>query len=94
MRTVFLVTPEEVAKARSLEEKLIAIPPESGVLFVGVSVEPANDLRIKPIYEVFVGCSPAMEPVAIQGLVLLLLKEEIAEGHLFRVSAHRGLSRK
>lgn len=94
MRTIFLVTQEEVAKARALEQKLIALPPASGILFVSVSVEPANDLSMRPIYRVFVGCSPEIEPASMKALIMLFLKEEVEKGELFAVAAHRGVCRK
>ena len=89
MKTLFFVKPEEGDLARHMEAKLLKLPLSSGVLFVGVSVDPGE----RPIYRVWVGCSRNLDEALMDSLVRVTLREEIDSGAIIAVEAHRGLSR-
>lgn len=94
MRNVFFVQPDEAELARALEKKLLSLPIESGVLFVGVSVMPdpldVHDRR--PLYRIVIGCSRDREPSLMDSLARGYLKELVDERQLM-VEAYRGLDR-
>lgn len=79
--------------ARTMEEKLMDLPADSGILFVGVSVSPtvkADD----PIYRIWVGCDRSMSEDTIRQAVFMTLHEEISRGaDVKQVDVHRGIIR-
>lgn len=94
MKTIFLVQPGEAELARTMERKLLALPRGSGVLFVGVSVDPARpEEEIPATYRIWIGCDRMFEESLMGPLVQVTLREEIARGVQISVEAHRGLDR-
>lgn len=93
MKPIFLVKETEIELARLMESKLLSLPLSSGIIFVGVSVSPANDTRTHPIYLVWVGCTHALDARVIDPLVRVALREEIAQGASIVVDARNGVVR-
>lgn len=100
MKPVFYVKKEEADLARTIENKLLALPLGSGILFVGVSVDPTEvsiNLKVAPnkppLYKIWVGCHRDYEELTIRALVHMILKDEIDKGLHILVEAHRGLGR-
>ena len=82
MKNVFFVEPDELEKALRIEQRLLALPEESGVVFVGVEVEPKNDIRTYPLYKVCVGCKRGMDLRVMKPLVQHTLIHELDPLHL------------
>lgn len=98
MRPVFFVKDEEADLARVIEKRLLNLPLESGVLFVGVSVDPeeydvGTKKRTPAVYRIWVGCHRNFDTRTIDALVKHVLKEEIDSGLRVEIQAHRGLGR-
>lgn len=89
MELVHYVKSEEAELAKKMEAKLLKLPIFSGVLFVGVSVQPAQDDK-PTIYQVWVGCSREIDPRMIPTLVSTILREEVAQGHVIQAEAKMG----
>jgi hypothetical protein len=96
MKRIPLVTKEQAHIARHIERKLLNTPMSSGILFVGVRVEPVigdshpNDSA----YDIWVGCSRDMDEDLISKAVYLVLSAELSEGVYIRdVEVHRGFIR-
>ena len=107
METIFVVSEDEFIRARKMEEKLLALPKDAGILFVGVSVKedkkksPAYyDLKTETferavIYHVYLGVHRDLTEELYTHLVATILATEIAEGNLnVHVEAHRGVARR
>jgi hypothetical protein len=94
MKTVFLVKEEEAGLARVMEQKLLDLPPQSGILFAGVSVKPSTEENVPPVYEVWVGCCRDFSEGLMKPLVELTLRDELAAGVRIHVEAHRGQGRR
>ncbi len=92
MRTLFLVKASEADLARDIERRLLALPKESGILFVGVKVIPETDTE-NPIYDIFIGCDRGLEEGLMDVVVRSVLRPEIEAGVQVRVFARRGVSR-
>ncbi len=92
MRPVFFVKDEEADKARRIESKLLKLPLSTGVLFVGVSVH-AGETDSEPIYKVWVGIHKELDERLVESVVRSALRDEIHDGMIIRVEAHRGISR-
>ena len=79
--------------ARAMEEKLLDLPIESGLLFAGVSITPTV-MKNDPIYRVWVGCSRNMDEGTVRQLVLMTLRDEMKRGAKIKdVYVHRGVIR-
>lgn len=89
MRPVFFVKEEEADLARQMEKRLLELPLASGLLFVGVSVEPG----VEPVYCFWIGCHRDFEESLMADIVRNLFNEEIKSGMKVRVEAHRGIGR-
>lgn len=89
MELVHFVKDEEAQLAKKMEEKLLKLPKESGVLFVGVGVEAGTE-RSPTIYRVWVGCDRRVDPRTVVALVDVTLYEEIKEGRVVRTEARMG----
>lgn len=89
MRPVFFVKDEEADLARQFEKRLLELPLMSGVLFVGVSVEPGEI----PVYCFWVGCHRNFEESVVHSLVQHTFDQEIKAGVQIKVEAHRGIGR-
>ena len=92
MRIVPVVKFEEAELARRMEERLIGLPKESGVLFVGVRVI-AEDGKNPTQYCVFVGCSKEFDERLFHSVVQATLAQEIALGAVVTTEVRRGVSR-
>jgi hypothetical protein len=91
MKTIFLVSEKEADLARTMEARLLALPPSSGVLFVGVSVDPATDI-FPATYHIWVGCHRDYEEALMEPLVRVTLRDELA-GVRALVHSRRGCVR-
>lgn len=89
MELVHVVKDEEARLARKMEAKLLKLPLDSGVLFAGVSVEPATP-KSPPIFRVWIGCSRTVDPRMIPTLVEVTLREEVKAGHEIRTESRMG----
>lgn len=89
MELVHFVKDEEAKLAKKMEAKLLSLPLSSGVLFVGVSVEPSTP-STSAIYRVWVGCSRGVDPRMIPDLVSVTLHDEVREGHCIRTESKMG----
>jgi len=75
-----------------MEQKLLALPRSSGILFVGVKVHPGLPPQAS-VYQIWVGCSRDHVEETIEKLVEVVLQEEILHGAVVRVEARRGVVR-
>ena len=91
MRPVPIVSEQEAATARVMEQKLLALPRTSGILFVGVKVQPG--VGVPATFMVWVGCHRNIEEEAMQRLVEAALQEELSIGAIIKVEARRGVVR-
>jgi hypothetical protein len=93
MKNVFLVKQEEADLARKMEAKILGLPASTGVLFVGVSVTPADERVPNPVYHVWVGCHRDFDAGLVDPLIRVTLRNEILAGAVITIEAHRGISR-
>lgn len=93
MNPIYVVKDEEAALARKIETKLMALSPESGILFVGVSVTPETPSS-KAVFRVWIGCNRDFDERTYPPLVEVALRDEIKKGLLVETVAHRGIARK
>lgn len=93
MKTIFLVDADEAAVARAMEQRLLALPEASGILFVGVDVV-QNPLEHKreALFKVFIGCSRERDPQLMDAIARRYLRDLIPQ-HQLVVEARRGFSR-
>lgn len=89
MKDIPFVKSEEADLAREMEDKLLALPRSSGILFVGISIEPLLHGG-SPKYRVWIGCDRSFEEDTMVKLVEVTLREEITAGTKVFVAAHRG----
>jgi hypothetical protein len=98
MNIVPLVTQEEFELARKMEDKFLALPKESGVLFIGVNVEvfhpdQADAIKRNVRYHVVVGMDRSFTVDIVEPLVRVTLGE-MGLGLNLLVEAYRGRIRK
>lgn len=92
MKTIFLVTEEQSSLARRIEDTLLALPSESGILFVGVSVSPEEPPEPET-YHVWIGCHRLYEESLVTTLVQHELRD-LVHGKKVQVHPHRGAIRR
>lgn len=92
MRPIFYVKESEADLARRLEKKILELPLFSGILFVGVSVEPEQPDK-PPVYCCWIGCHKDFEEQTAKILVRHTLREELESGMHIKIEAHRGIGR-
>lgn len=85
MKDIPFVLKRDWDTALDMEDELLALPKQSGILFVGVSVEPLKT----PIFNVTIGCSRKVEKEAIQQLAHLTLTKRFS-AYSFTVQVFRG----
>lgn len=88
MRSVFIVRPGEIEYAKQLENRILGVSGEAGILFVGVSVLPAGDNV--PAFHCWVGCSRIVEEDTVAELIRFVLRDDIAQGITVNIEVHRG----
>ena len=101
MNQIPIVTQEEFELARKIEEKMLALPKESGVLFVGVSVEvthlqdegPGESPVRSVVYHIALGIDRSFTLGIVEPLVRVTVGS-LATGINLVVEAHRGRVRK
>ncbi len=92
MRSVFFVKESEADTARKLEKRVLDLPLMSGILFVGVSVEPEQPGK-PPVYCFWIGCHRDFQEQTAVELIRHTFNEELKAGMHIRVEAHRGIGR-
>lgn len=95
MKTVFLVQPDEAEMARQMEKTLLALPEDSGILFVSVSIIPdplAKEGR-KALYRVVVGCSRSRATELISTVTRAYLRQIGVPDSQLTIEVHRGVTR-
>ena len=90
MKTIMLVQPDEAELALSFEKRIVALPPESGILFASVRVEPSDT---GPTYIIFVGGSRQFDGRLMAAVVESVLRPEIENGLRYVIEARRGTLR-
>lgn len=85
------VKQEQAELARKIERKLLALSPDAGILFVGVSVDPT--VEEEPIYRAWIGCSRKIREDLVPKIIDVTLREELESGVKIKVEAHRGCVR-
>lgn len=90
MKEILFVKPEEAERARKLEQVVLSLPKESGILFVGALPILGAE---KTDYYLNIGCSRDINIRTIDFLVRNVLQNEIPEGSILRIELHYGISR-
>jgi len=87
------VKKEHAGVARAIEQKLLALPPDSGILFVGVDVAPTVVDQI-PTYRLLIGTDrDSGVDQAVTHLATLTLSEELLAGADIQIEVRRGCGR-
>jgi hypothetical protein len=96
MRTIFLVQPDEAESARKMEQILLALPEDTGILFVSASVipDPLSKEPRKALYRVVIGCSRARDIGLIELVARTYLRQEIQHESQLTIEVHRGIDRR
>lgn len=93
METIPFVKREHGDLARAIEQKLLAVPKDAGILFVGVEVTP-TEVTDDPVYKVLVGVDrDSKTDEAVGYLVTLTLSNELLQGANIKTEVRRGCSR-
>jgi hypothetical protein len=92
MRRSYFVKDSEADTARQLEKRVLDLPLVSGILFVGISVQP-EQLDKPPVYCFWIGCHRDFDEQTAVELIRYTFREEIARGLNIRIEAHRGVGR-
>lgn len=93
MVSIPFVKKEQAELARLIEEKLLALPESSGILFVGVSVAPTIAGQ-DPVYRLLIGIDRELKvEEAIGYLAILALSEELLQGADIQTEVCRGSCR-
>lgn len=94
MKTVFLVHPTEIEVTRKMENILLSLPEDSGILFVGIRVLQdylETDPR-KVLFRVSIGCSRTVTKELIHSVAMTYLTKEVPEAQLL-VEVYQGSGR-
>jgi hypothetical protein len=96
MRTVFLVQPDEAESARKMEQILLSLPEDAGILFASVSVipDPLSKEPRKALYRVVIGCSRTRDVDLISMIAGTYLRQEIKHESQLTIEVHRGIDRR
>lgn len=95
MKTVFVVSQEEAEKARTMEQVLMALSEDSGIIFVGISVikNPLSDPGDRKIlYRIIVGCSRSRDPDLVSLITRAYLREVVDTSQL-AIEVYRGITK-
>jgi len=93
METIPFITKEHGALARGMEQKLLDLPADSGIVFVGTKVTPVEPGKA-PRYTILVGIDRNIKvEKAIHHLVSLTLSKELVSGADIKVVVSRGVVR-
>lgn len=94
MKRIFIVEPTEAELARKMEKKLLDLPTDSGILFVGISVMPDPlEQRRRPLYRVVIGCTKDREPSVMSLVAKQMLKDFVEDERQLIVESHRGVDK-
>jgi hypothetical protein len=95
VKTVFLVQQDEADTARRIEEILLSLPEDSGILFVSASVaqDPLVEEGRKILYRVVVGCSRTMNTDLVVMMARSYLHREFQDNSQLTFEVYRGTSR-
>jgi hypothetical protein len=93
MKNIFVVQPSEVEIARRMEKRLVMLPEESGILFVGVEVHPSPDGVPNPTFKIFIGCRRDFEASLMVAIAKQYLRDEVADESQLVVEARRGVDK-
>jgi hypothetical protein len=85
------VSDESAAQAKAYETELRKLPPDAGILFIGVKAVPCRDGKSKS-FEVRLGTHRAVGQSASVALVSYTFRHEMQRGIKFLVSAYQGIS--
>lgn len=75
MKTIPFVTDAEHQIARAIEQKVMGLSIEAGILFVGVSVVPSTPAT-RAVFNIWVGCTRELDESVVPGLVEVALRDE------------------
>ena len=87
MRTIPYVKAEHDELARKMETKLLELPADAGILFVGIEVYSNAE---GPEFHIFVGCTRNFDKRTITALVGMTLNE-LSNGYTYMLEIRRGL---
>ncbi len=94
MKPVFIVQPSEAEKARMMEKKLLSLPDEAGILFVGITVMPDPlEVRRRPLYRVVIGCHRDRETQLMHAVATQFLRPFVEDDRQLLIEAHRGIDK-
>lgn len=91
MNDIPYVSDEAAAVAREMESRIQRLPPEAGVLFVGVEVAPAPGGKSNR-FTVRLGIHRRLEESTGLALVKKVLEQELNRGEQISVSVFRGVA--
>lgn len=93
MEPIPFVTPESASLARNIEEKILGLSADTGILFAGVDVTPTTAEQ-EPIYRVLIGIDRDVKlEGAVAQLATMALSNELLTGADIQIEVRRGLSR-
>ena len=94
MKPVFIVNPSEAEKARLMEKKLLSLPDEAGILFVGVTVMPDPlEVRRRPLFRIVIGCTRDRETQLMKAVAMEFLRPFVEDDRQLVIEAHRGVDK-
>lgn len=78
-----------------MEQKLLNLPEDSGILFAGVEVVPRSrdDVRDRTMYRIFIGCNRERDPKMMVMVVRRYLIDDIPYDGQLSIEVHRGFAR-
>lgn len=82
---------EAAQKALDMEAKFLKLPPQAGVVFVGIKPIPAPGGRVTS-YDVRMGIRRPLEESLGQAIIKEVLKDELADGIHFQIAVYRGIA--
>lgn len=84
------VSEDSVKRARDMEKRLQSLRSDAGVIFVGVTAEPAPDGNCKT-FNVHLGVTRAIGVATGRALVRHVLDSELSGGFLILASVYQGV---
>ena len=93
MKQIPFVRVEHHDIAMDIENRLISLPPDSGITFVSATAQPVLQMEDLPHISVVVGCKRSMDAKAVKILSGMMVSKELSAGIDVKIEVRRGESR-
>lgn len=87
MKDIFIVESEQLGIANKIENKLLSLSEDIGILFVSVNIETSF------IFNIIIGCKKDVDVNLVEYIAKYFLQEEISKDTKLIIKVRRGINK-